>query len=265
MNQISKIIIGVIVVVVIVGGGYYLWQQNESEEEVFYGILEVIPEGWSEPCIAQYYISDSSMEKSTPIIGEINENDSGLLIKLNGEKTIIKFSKEDCKNESEKEGVKVNSYETLSSIPYHNNFLVDKAGEYTNQKYPCLAGIKQGNRYPTNWNKEFSWEILENNIIALKVRMSGKLYHDKSSQFYELWYDGNSGSFIKEIRSTDEPFCINDENEVVCTSDADCSNLDPDPKWGEKKCWYKCPIGPAAGIPGSSDNPGKCMACPPTM
>jgi len=147
----------------------------------------MIPEG----CGPKYKLLDSNLQSYTPLLGKIKESDSGIIIKITGNKTALPKSEyNDMNYHGPTEAIRVSSYSALSKISYHD-FLVSKAGEYTMQKYPCLAHTVYG-KVGTNYDKTFSWE-LDGDIPVLKVKMSG------SSGSYELWYDGNSGNFIKEL------------------------------------------------------------------
>jgi len=150
------------------------------------------------------HISSPDMTSYIPLLGDFNKEHSGLIIQVKGEK--VNLSYQEIKElfgllyyDGPTEIIKVNSYSLLSKIPYHD-FLVKKANEYTVEKYPCL-----GNKSSTFWNKTFSWEVKENTPI-LKVRMTYNI-EGNAPLFYELWYDGNTGDFIKEIKSSDEVSC----------------------------------------------------------
>jgi hypothetical protein len=156
--------------------GYFVITKNS-----YVGVLSttancMIPEG----CGSKYKLFDSSLQTYTPLLGNIKEADSGLILRITGSRIILLKS----------EAILASSYSVLSKIPYHD-FLVNKAGEYTMQKYPCLTHTVYG-KVGTNYDKTFSWQ-LNGNMPILKVKMSG------SSGSYELWYDGNSGNFIKEV------------------------------------------------------------------
>ncbi len=165
-------------------------QPNNSES--FYGILRLggvcsIPEG----CGPKYQLLNSDMKTYTVLVGDINESHSELILQVIGKKINTTNS------------IGVYSYKTLSEIPYHN-FLIGKGGEYTKQNYPCLS--LQGGSV-TLWNKEFGWEVISNETI-LKVRMTDVRSGEEPQPYYELWYDGNSGQFIKELKySVEVNFC----------------------------------------------------------
>jgi len=52
------------------------------------------------------------------------------------------------------------------------------------------------------------------------------------------------------------------EGGISCTSDSQCTGSG---QWGILKCWNDCPQGPTSGIPGSLENPGTCVSCPPSV
>ena len=152
----------------------------------------MIPEG----CGPKYSLSDSEFKSATPLISNdiIKDSDSELIVRVSGSEVPYKCTDMLCSYNSPTKAIKVSTYSTLSKIPYHD-FLAKKAFEYTVQKYPCLAVKEYGG---TTYNKTFSWEFT-NNIPTIKVRMTDTLSGVKPQAFYELWYNGNSGSFIKEI------------------------------------------------------------------
>ena len=189
-QKITPIILGVIVIVATTY--FILTKKLFVGSSSYVGILSatsncMIPEG----CGPKYRLFDSNLQSYTPLLGRIKESDSGLIIKATGSRTTLpKAEYDDMNYRGPTEAIQVSSYSVLSEIPYHD-FLVNKSGEYTVQKYPCLAHTVYG-KVGTNYDKTFSWE-LEGNTPTLKVKMTG------SKGSYELWYDGNSGDFIKEV------------------------------------------------------------------
>lgn len=161
----------------------------------------MIPEG----CGPKYSLSDSEFKSGIPLISDniIKDNDSELIVRVSGSEAPYKCTDMLCSYSYPTKAIKVSTYFTLSKIPYHD-FLVNKSFEYTMQKYPCLA-VKEYSG--TTYNKTFSWEFTSN-IPMIKVRMTDTLSGVKPQAFYELWYNGNSGSFIKEIHyPEDKVFC----------------------------------------------------------
>ena len=220
----QTIIIFVVVGLIIIGAvGYFVFDtrapvvnptpitnplNNNTESETgTVGILSVvtdcmIPEG----CGPKYTLWDSEFKSSIPLLGSIKDKDSGLIIRIIGSKTTLPPSEYgDMNYRGTTEAIKVSSYSVLSKISYHD-FLVDKSGEYTLQKYPCLASKEYG-RVFTKYNKTFLWELVGSTPV-IKVRMTDTLSGVQPEAFYELWYNGNSGDFIKEV---DEP-----QNKVFC-------------------------------------------------
>lgn len=209
------LIFTILAIVVIVTLGIIYFQQNSKqpvivEGESYYGVLTVvtdcmIPEG----CGPKYKLWNSGMKTYTPLLGDIMDfpffSDSGLIVQVIGEETILPQSEYDSMNyRGPTNAIKVNSYKTLSRIPYPE-FLIN-AGEYTLQKYPCLAHEEYGRTF-TSWNKELGWEI-DGGKAILKVRMTNTFSGEEPQPFYELWYNGNSGQFIKEIKQPiEKDFC----------------------------------------------------------
>jgi hypothetical protein len=182
-----------------------LFASNIESETI--GILSVvtdcaIPEG----CGPKYKLWDSEIKTSIPLLGNIKDKDSGLIVRVDGSKiTLPRSEYGDMNYRGVTEAIKVSSYTVLSKISYHN-FLVDKADEHTLQNYPCLARKEYG-RIFTKYNKTFGWEF-NNNTPIIKVRMTNTLSDERPEAFYELWYNGNSGDFIKEISEPkDKVFC----------------------------------------------------------
>lgn len=213
MNK--KLLIFTILSVVAISIIGIIYFQNNSKQPViikgdgYYGILTVvteciIPEG----CGPKYKLWDSEMKTYTPLLGNIKNSHSGLMIQVVGEETTLPLSEyNDMNYRGPTTAINVRSYKTLSKIPYHK-FLKDKAGEYTIEKYPCLTSEEYGAIF-TSWNKGFGWEIQDSKAI-LKVRMTNTISDEEPQPFYELWYDGNSGQFIKEVRQPIENnFCDN--------------------------------------------------------
>ncbi|MCZ7399076.1 MAG: hypothetical protein O8C62_05245 [Candidatus Methanoperedens sp.] len=137
-----------------------------------------IPEG----CGPKYKLWDSHIRNFIPLLGSFKKEDSELIVRVTGTKTIFP--------------------------PSEYGDMVNKAGEYTSKKYPCLSFREEysGGIF-TNWSKAFSWEVHANSPI-LKVRMTNTSADKTQQPFYELWYNGNSGSFIREGKyPSDVVFC----------------------------------------------------------
>lgn len=209
------LIFTIIALIIIVVSAVIYFQQNPKqpdnivEGEGYYGMLTVvtdcmIPEG----CGPKYKLWDSEIKSYTPLLGDIKESHSGLVIQVIGEEIALPKSEyNDMNYRGPTNAIEVKSYKTLSKIPYHE-FLKEKAGEYTMQTYPCLASKEYGTIF-TSWNKGFGWEIQGGKAI-LKVRMTNIFSDEEPQPFYELWYDGNSGQFVKEIKQpTEKNFCEN--------------------------------------------------------
>ena len=173
---------------------------NNKESEIkTIGVLSVvtncmIPEG----CGPKYNLENSEFKSSIPLIGDMNDDDSELIISVIGTKTTLSDSESGSMNNGKKiEAIKVKSYEVISKVKYHD-FLVTKAGEYTLKNYPCLASKEYDDSIATTYNKSFSWEINGDTPI-IKVRMTNTMGEINTDSYYEIWYNANSGDFIKEI------------------------------------------------------------------
>jgi len=122
-----------------------------------------------------------------PLLGNISHYHDQLIIKVIGEDTILPPEEYGSMNYyGPTYAIFVQEYELLSQIKYHD-FLVPEAKNYTEQTYGCFIC----------WNKTFSWEINGNQSI-IKVRLTNTFSAETSLPFIELWYDGNTGQFIKE-------------------------------------------------------------------
>lgn len=212
-----QLLIGILTVILVVAAyGLFNYsrtgveQVNETGITTLTGMLILttgcgIPEG----CGLEYQLWDSKWENFVPLLGNFTENESEHIIRVKGFNTTLPPSEyRKLYYQGPKEAVKVVSYSVLDKIPYHD-FLVNKAGEYTAKKYPCLVfrNDDTGGAFFTKWNKAFSWEASENFVI-LKVRMTNTFTNETPQPFYELWYDSNSGAFIKEIKYPDNAvFC----------------------------------------------------------
>lgn len=163
--------------------------------------------GIHEGCGPKYKLWDSHIRNFIPLLGSFKKEDSELIVRVTGTKAISPSEYGDMNYMGSADAIKVVSYSTLSKIQYHK-FLVNKAGEYTSKKYPCLSFREEysGGIF-TNWSKAFSWEVHANSPIV-KVRMTNTSADKTLQPFYELWYNGNSGSFIKESKyPSDAVFC----------------------------------------------------------
>lgn len=175
------------------------------------GMLTVIADedcGIPEGCGPKYKLWDSRIRNFIPLLGNFKKEESELIVQVTGTKAILLPSEYgDMNYMGPTDAIQVISYSTLSKIQYHK-FMVNKAGEYTSEKYPCLSFREEysGGIF-TRWNKAFSWEVHANSPI-LKVRMTDTSADKALQPFYELWYNGNSGSFIKESKyPSDAVFC----------------------------------------------------------
>ena len=203
----SKLLIVIIVIIGIIAVSAVIYfqqnpgqQDNIPEGEGYYGMLTVvtdcmIPEG----CGPKYKLWDSEMKTYTPLLGDIKASHSELIIHVIGEETTLPRSEYgDMNYRGPTNAIELKSYDTLSKIPYYE-FLVKKAGETTPEKCPRAVA----------WNKNFFWKIQDGKAI-LKVRMTNTFSDEEPQPFYELWYDGNSGQFVKEIKQPIEKnFCEN--------------------------------------------------------
>lgn len=253
MTQSWKIIIAVIITTALVGVGFFLLLQKEPKEKVYYGMLSVVTDCWEpEGCGPKYTLLNPEMKSPIPLLGDINDEHAELVIKVIGKETKLPESEYNAfPYYGSTTAIKVTSYQTLSKKPYFKLLL----GKVVENAKGC-QGL-------TSWDTTFSWEMEDEDNVFLKIRKSklkGQPYN-----FHKHWYDGNTGEYIKSIVRPSE-ICKDSQNIIYeCTSDTDCNDLEPDPEWGIKKCWFECPQGSAAGTPGSLENPGVCKACSPSV
>ncbi len=216
----NKKILVWILAVVLVTAGFSLSSYNrnqvdhadEAGSRTLTGMLIItstecdIPEG----CGPKYQLWDSQFENFVPLLGNFTNDESEHIVLVKGVNTTLPTSEYGKLGyQGPKEAVKVSSYSVLSKVQYHG-FLVNEAGKYTAKKYPCLAFRNEytSGAFFTKWNKAFTWEVHDNSAI-LKVRMTNTSSSETPQPFYELWYDGSSGFFIKEIKYPDNAdFCL---------------------------------------------------------
>ncbi len=189
---------------------FYPYKTDEAGSRTLTGMLIIasecdIPEG----CEPKYQLWDTQFENFVPLLGNFTNDESEHIVRVKGIKTALPASEYGKLGyQVPEEAVKVSSYSVLSNVQYHG-FLVNEAGEYTAKKYPCLAFKNEytSGAFFTKWNKAFAWEV-HNYSTILKVRMTNTSSSETPQAFYELWYDGSSGSFIKEIKYPDNAdFC----------------------------------------------------------
>ncbi len=282
MNRKSKIIFTIIVVAVLIGGGIYLWQQNNAVKETNVGINQ------------NYEIStnserQSNYQKPSEEWREVNHanfwGQPNLFANPDYKFANIKFSYPDnwkfsCCNDRE-EGSTHIIYSSLNldtSLPYIKimDFALSGCPD-VNKSCSIDETVK---KIPEEKFNDLIQTIPNDAQILPKLSLNNL----NSDAFVYVTTD-NEGRGIKSfiIKTADDVieisfvnhkllesefiniFLDKIENELTCTSDSDCTGLEPDPKWGTKTCWYQCPVGPAAGIPGSLENPGVCKACPPSV
>lgn len=190
---------------------FYPYRADEAGSTTLTGMLIItstecdIPEG----CGPKYQIWDSRFENFVPLLGNFTNDELEHIVRVKGVNTTLPASEYGKLGyRGPKEAVKVSSYSVLSKVQYHG-FLVNEAGKYTAKKYPCLAFSNEytSGAFFTKWNKAFAWEVHDNSAI-IKVRMTNTSSSETPQPFYELWYDGSSGLFIKEIKYPDNAdFC----------------------------------------------------------
>jgi hypothetical protein len=168
-----------------------------------YNLSCMIPGG----CGPTITILDSNLEEEIPLVGFINPLDSQTIVSLKSVPIVWIFPSYNS-IPTISPGMLVLSYKTKSNIPYHK-FLVDRGGEYTQKQYPCLISEIMPERLGTKWNKTLSWE-LNKDMPVLKVRMTDtegikSRKEIDSARYYELWYNGNDGKFIKELNNFSNP------------------------------------------------------------
>jgi hypothetical protein len=205
-NEFVVPILLIIVVLIVIVSWFYNYKTDTSRhinptvpgEDSVIGMLSVvtnclIPEG----CGPKYHLLDKNLNRNIILIGDFKDKDDGLIVRLSG--TYIASSSEKYKKITSVSGanrllpvMEVSSSITLSKIPYHT-FLVEQAGKYSVAKgYVCPSKNNGTN------NKSFSWDLV-NEEPLLKVRMTNTFSEEIPKPFYELWYNGKTGDFIKEI------------------------------------------------------------------
>jgi hypothetical protein len=122
------------------------------------------------------FLCDENMNKCTPLMGNIDRNHDQLITRVLGVK-IPYLLNNFYRGKSLRSAIFVFYSESISKIPYHD-YLVEEARKVL-----------------PPWQTTFGWEIQDGDPV-LKVRITNS-FGDKS--FTELWYDGNTGEFIKRV------------------------------------------------------------------
>lgn len=168
------------------------------------GMLEVvincmIPEG----CGPKYRLSNSGFTGWVGLLGNINNSDNGMIIEVFGYETKLPDNQKSMlNNEKDMKAIRVIKYKVLSKISDYHSFLMSESEKYMLKRFGCTCKWPNDCKFKYDGIR-FSWEY-KNNEPILKVKWI------QDSKFVELWYDGNSGEFIKEIVSPpDAIFCSN--------------------------------------------------------
>lgn len=158
----------------------------------------IIPEG----CGPTYKLWNTDLKTFTPLLGDLEFEDNGFIVGVQGAQTILPESEyRDLNYRGPTVAIAVSSYTKLNTLKYHK-FLLAKANDYTKKNYPCMIVEPLPGVWGTKWDKSFAWEVDDRAI--LKVRMTDHLSGRQSAPFYELWYDGDTGEFIQEISDFQE-------------------------------------------------------------
>jgi hypothetical protein len=177
-------------------GGDHSTPESQSEEATLVGMfIDTSQCGYErEFCGPLYQLRDEALDATTPLAFEgdtLPPVRSELIVRVNGHFEGPVFV--------------VTSVSKLSEIQYHA-FLVEAAGTYFVDHYPCRAGIDPfGNKY-TLGDKTFSWEYTDGTPI-LKARMTDTFAFEYPQPYIELSFDGRDGAFIGEQRVPDTDPC----------------------------------------------------------
>jgi hypothetical protein len=171
------------------------------------GVLEVnnncaIPEG----CGPKYLIYYLNSNQHIPLLGNINDNDSGLIVTIYGRLTTLPESEYGVMfyNGPPILAIEVVTYKRITTVHYRK--IIGDALAYSLEKYPCLINNDSGYLF-TKWEYRYSWNLNGYNPI-LKIRFAESSNNAESQRFYELWYLGTSGLFFQETKyPRDDVFC----------------------------------------------------------
>ncbi|MFA5076013.1 MAG: hypothetical protein WC480_01195 [Patescibacteria group bacterium] len=172
------------------------------------GILTVVADCQSDSgCGPKYKLWSPDFKNFVPLVGDISDQDNGLLIRVVGQIVELPAVEYDpASYRGSTQAWQVTSYQVLDKISYRD-FLVQKSREYTNKNYLCFLMPGRQGSFSQGMQTIFGWALVDNQPI-LKVRMTDIYSVDDPQPYYELWYDGNSGELVKEIFSpVDGNFC----------------------------------------------------------
>lgn len=145
-----------------------------------------------EGCGPKYRIFSEDFDDRIPLLGDISDDHSDQLIKVQGVWTFL--SDEESRGLNRDAGdaaVKVASYEILSPLKYRD-FLIDEADQYTVENYGCSS----------LWDKSFRWRT-NNDQLTLIVRLTESSLAREPLPYLELWFDANSRALTTESASSD--------------------------------------------------------------
>ena len=141
-------------------------------------------------CSPRYSLRDSKFIKSTPLLGDINEEHAQLVVTVRGwRKKLTDVEMQAMGHAGSANAIVVKSYRVHTTIKYHA-FLVEQARLFTRQSYGCEL----------LWDKSFSWKMIEA-IPYLVVRITDSRSNATNKPFIELWYNGESGEMMRENQS----------------------------------------------------------------
>jgi len=195
------VFVGVIFIIFLVFQSRHFFYPTKS----YLGVLTIsraegcaIPEG----CGHEYRLWDKNFDNFIVLKGDFKNVESGLIISAAGKEIGIFRARGDEWGRRPAGAAMILSYNVLSNISYHR-FLVNEADKYTIDHYPCLASYPFGDETEpeeigTLWEKQYSWDIDENNIPVLKVKVI-EWRKQAPKPYYELWYNATNGELIKEV------------------------------------------------------------------
>ncbi|MDH3378536.1 MAG: hypothetical protein OEQ39_16475 [Gammaproteobacteria bacterium] len=141
-------------------------------------------------CSPRYSLRDSRFIKSTPLLGEIDEEHAQLVITVRGwRKKLTNAEMQTMGHTGSPSAIAVKSYRVHTKIKYHA-FLIEQARQFIKKTYGC--GLL--------WDKSFGWKLIDT-IPYLVVRMTDTQSNATNKPYIELWYDGSSGEMMREHKS----------------------------------------------------------------
>lgn len=165
-------------------------RQRRDADDGFAGLLHHADPRYcpqADGCGPEFSLLDESLERWTPLSGDLEAKHAGLVIRVDGkERRIDDDHRAWFGDAAADHAIDVKRYRLLSKIPYHP-FLVEQAGDFTEAKYGCEL----------LWDKSFRWREVEDRV-ELVVTMTGAADADGARPYLALAYDGVSGDFLRE-------------------------------------------------------------------